>query len=98
MTFSNVGGSITINGGSNYNDPDGFGAPVSSSTNNGTSRLSGIIAPNAGYLVGVFVGATPPASAPPVMNFMSGAGNNPGTTAFASLFRDLGRLSLSVTD
>lgn len=54
MTFSVVG-SVTLNGGGNYNDPDGVGAAVASSSNTGTSTLSGITAPNAGFLVGVFV-------------------------------------------
>lgn len=56
-TFSTTG-TITLNGGGNYNDADGANAAVSSSSNSGTSMIGGITAPGAGYLVGVFGGAS----------------------------------------
>lgn len=94
VNFSNVTGSlgtgqgcaygngcIEINQGTgnNLNDPDGIGAASASSHNNGTSSLSGITAPNAGYLVGVFVAAGGPSgAAPTALDFTSG-------TTFGSL-------------
>ena len=57
-------GCITLNGG-NFNDPDGVGNPQPSFTAPGTAVLSGITAPNAGFLLGVFVPAGGPAGAAP---------------------------------
>jgi hypothetical protein len=72
---------VTLNGGGNFNDADGVGAAVLTSSNTGTASLSGIIAPNAGYLVGVFVPSTGPAgTAPPSLDFTTGTG-----TSFTSL-------------
>jgi hypothetical protein len=52
---------VTVNGGGNYNDPDGVGS-ASGETNTGTSgpndNLSGITTPTAGYLAGVFTDGT----------------------------------------
>ncbi len=64
---------ISLDGGADYNDADGAGAaaPASASarstnvrssvvpisTNTGTRTLSGIVAPGAGYITGVFLGA-----------------------------------------
>lgn len=74
FTFS-VTGTVLLNNGSGNtsNDPDGFGAAVSQSSNTGAGSISGIIAPNAGYLLGVFIGAGGPSgSAPASLDFTSG--------------------------
>src|ERR1035438_3753703 len=57
-------GCITLNGGS-FNDPDGVGNPQPIFTSPGTAVLSGITAPNAGFLLGVFVPSGGPAGAAP---------------------------------
>jgi hypothetical protein len=57
-------GCITLNGGS-FNDPDGVGNPQPTFTSPGTAVLSGITAPNAGFLLGVFVPAGGPSGAAP---------------------------------
>jgi hypothetical protein len=63
---------ITLNSGGNYNDPDGVGAAVSTSSNTGGDGISGITAPNAGYLVGVFENGTEPsAPGPAALDFTS---------------------------
>jgi len=78
ITFS-VTGTITLNGGGNYNDADGVGAAVSSSSETGYGSISGITLPNAGDLVGVFLGAGgPTGSAPTALDFV-------GDTSFTSL-------------
>ncbi len=69
LTFSAVTGTVTLNGGT-FNDPDGVGAAVSSSTTSSVGGISGIDAPNAGYLVGVFLTAAEPADpAPGILDF-----------------------------
>jgi hypothetical protein len=95
VVFTSVTGSITTgcastegcivlnNGtGNNANDPDGVGAAPATSSNTGTSSISGITGPGAGYLVGVFVPAGGPAgTAPTALDFTSsGLG-----TSFTSL-------------
>jgi hypothetical protein len=95
VAFNNVTGSITTgcastqgcivlnNGtGNNANDPDGVGAAPATSSNTGTSSISGMVAPGAGYLVGLFVPAGGPAgAAPTALDFTStGLG-----TSFTSL-------------
>ncbi len=95
VVFNSVTGSITTgcastegcivlnNGtGNNANDPDGVGAAPATSSNTGTSSISGMIAPGAGYLVGLFVPAGGPVgAAPAALDFTStGLG-----TAFTSL-------------
>jgi hypothetical protein len=95
IVFSNVTGSITTGcastegciilnhgTGDNPNDPDGVGAAPVTSSNTGTSSVSGITAPGAGYLVGVFVPAGGPVgTAPTALDFTSsGLG-----TSFTSL-------------
>lgn len=63
-------GCISLNGGGNFNDPDGVGAAPSSSSNSGFGSISGITAPNAGYLVGVFVpSGGPSGSAPTALDY-----------------------------
>jgi hypothetical protein len=95
VAFSGVTGSITTgcastagcivlnNGtGNNANDPDGVGAAPATSSNTGTSSISGMVAPGAGYLVGLFVPAGgPTGTAPTALDFTSaGLG-----TSFTSL-------------
>ena len=62
-------GTITINGGGQYNDPDGLSggnpAYVTTSFSSGFGSISGITAPGGGYLVGVFVGAGGPSGSAP---------------------------------
>ena len=58
-------GTVSLNGGGNLNDPDGVGGAVSTSSNTGSGSISGITAPNDGYLVGVFVGVGGPSGAAP---------------------------------
>ena len=56
------------------NDADGVGAATVTSTNSGYGFISGITAPGAGYLTGVFVANSGPSgSAPAALNF-TGAG------------------------
>jgi hypothetical protein len=90
--FSVTGQIILDNGsGANLNNADGVGAAVLSSSNTGWGSLSGLTAPGAGYLVGVFINTStfapttgsPGAGAPPALNFLTGSG--PGTIGFASL-------------
>ena len=83
LTFSSVTGSntancrssegcISLNGGGNYNDPDGNDAAVSASSETGFGSISGITAPGAGYLVGVFLGPGGPSGpAPSALDFAS---------------------------
>ena len=85
VVFNSVTGSITTGCGSsegciilnhgtgdNPNDPDGVGAVPATSSNTGTSSISGMTAPGAGYLVGLFVPAGGPAgAAPAALNFTS---------------------------
>jgi hypothetical protein len=80
FTFS-VTGTISLNSGSNTNDADGNGAAVSSSSNTGANGISGMTAPGAGYLVGVFLATGGPSGAAPAsLDFTTGDG-----TAFTSL-------------
>ncbi len=73
VTFGSVTGSapcggegcITVNGGISYNDPDGVGAAAGVSSNTGAGSISGITAPDAGYLVGLFVASGGPSGAAP---------------------------------
>lgn len=71
-------GCITINGGGSFNDPDGVGNPQPTFTSPGTAVLSGITAPNAGFLLGVFVPSGGPAGAAPAALIFT-------TTSFTSL-------------
>ena len=76
LQFVVTGGPITLNNGGNYNNADGVGAAVATSSNTGYGSISGITAPNAGYLVGLFVApGGPSGSAPASLNFVtSGTG------------------------
>jgi PEP-CTERM motif len=72
-------GLITLNNGT-LNDPDGVGAATGSSSNSGSGSISGISAPDAGYLVGVFIGAGGPTGTAPASLDYSAA----GATGFTS--------------
>jgi hypothetical protein len=69
VTFS-ASGSITLNSGGNYNDPDGVGAAPTTSYNSGSGNLSGITLQGGGALVGVFIGASTPSAT--ALDFTSG--------------------------
>jgi hypothetical protein len=75
LTFG-VTGTVTLNNGSgtNPNDPDGVGAAPSTSSNTGAGSFSGIVAPKAGYLVGVFVALGGPSGPAPATLDYTGAG------------------------
>ncbi len=64
FSFSDSG-TVSLNGGGNFNDADGNNSAVSNSYNSGYGSLSGITAPGAGYLTGVFVASTGPSGAAP---------------------------------
>lgn len=74
-------GSVSVNSGGNINDADGVGS-ASAETNTGYMSLSGIAAPTAGYIAGVFLApGGPSGAAPSSLNFLSsGLG-----TSFTSL-------------
>jgi hypothetical protein len=83
-----VEGCITIDHkepeGTHLNDPDGGGAYPPTSSNIGYKKISGITAPLAGYLVGVFVKEQGPVGpTPPALDFTTGAGT--GFTNLAPL-------------
>ena len=63
--------------GTHLNDPDGTGAYPPTSSNTGAGSISGITAPLAGYLVGLFVPAGGPSGpAPAALDFTTGAGTS----------------------
>jgi len=67
--------------GTHYNDPDGVGAYPPTSSNTGRRSISGMTAPFAGYLVGVFTPPGGPSGPPPAaLDFTQGEG-----TAFKHL-------------
>jgi hypothetical protein len=81
ITFSvSTGATVTVNGGT-YNDADGGGS-VQGELNTGGNSISGITAPTAGFIAGVFEGATLGAT-PAALSFVSGG--TPGTVGFSSL-------------
>ncbi len=72
LTFSSVTGTVTINvgSGSNANNPDGIGAAPTDSNTTSVGGISGIAAPHAGYLVGIFETSTEPFDpAPSILDF-----------------------------
>ncbi len=76
LTFSSVTGTVTLNSGGNFNDPDGIGAAVTGSSTTSFNGLSGITAPGAGGLVGVFeTNAEPADPAPASLNFINSGTN-----------------------
>ncbi len=75
MTCGSSHGCIILNHGSGDtpNDPDGSLAATTTSTNDGAGSISGIAAPGAGYLVGVFVPpGGPSGTAPAALDFTAG--------------------------
>jgi len=79
FTFSATG-SVTVNGGGNYNNADGIGS-ASPEDNFGTSSLSGINSPTAGYIAAVFLAAGGPSGSAPTALDFTGAGG----TSFSTL-------------
>jgi hypothetical protein len=82
LTFSSVTGIISVNdyGPDDLNDPDGVGNNTTSWEVAGYGSLSGIVAPNQGWLVGVFLASGGPSgTAPPMLDFYSTG------TSFSSL-------------
>ena len=76
FTFSATG-SVSMDG-LHFGDADGTTARVATSSNTGFGSISGITAPGAGYLVGVFIGpGGPTGAAPTALDF--------ATTSFTTL-------------
>ena len=73
FTFNVIGNIVLNNGTGNIsNKPDGLGTPIPISSNTGFGSISGITAPGAGYLVGVFIATGGPSGPAPVsINFTS---------------------------
>jgi PEP-CTERM motif len=73
-----VTGTISVDGGGHTNDADGVGGAPASSSTTGLGSISGITAPGAGYLTGVFLAPGGPSGAAPTpLDFTS--------TSFTSL-------------
>jgi hypothetical protein len=78
MVFAIAGGSktkgrctapcVTVNGGGNYNDADGIGS-ASGENVSADQSISGIQAPNAGFIAGVFESGPPSGTPPATLNF-----------------------------
>jgi len=74
LTFASVTGRISVNdyGPDDLNDPDGVGNNTTSWEVAGAGSLSGIVAPDQGWLVGVFLASGGPSgTAPPMLDFYS---------------------------
>jgi hypothetical protein len=74
LTFAHISGSVSLDNGLTFVDPDGLGINqrVPTSSNLGSGSISGLKAPGEGYLVGVFVAAGGPSGAmPPALDFTS---------------------------
>lgn len=87
LTFG-VTGTVILNvgTGTNSNNPDGVGAAVSASYNTGYGSISGIEAPDAGYLVGVFIGpGGPSGSAPTTLDYLGGGNASTSSTTYSPL-------------
>ena len=68
---------ITLNSGRDLNDADGGHAQVPVSSNNGAGTISGLKAPGAGYLVGLFTAAgRPSGTMPAALDFTTGDGTS----------------------
>jgi hypothetical protein len=87
LTITSVTGSITLNNGTGYNDPDGvitsggYFGPTINGTNgytvaNAYGGISGITMPGGGALVGVFEPDSGPTGAPPVSRDFNAIGIN----------------------
>jgi hypothetical protein len=86
LTFSGVTGNISINGGGTVTGPDGgtYAAAENIDSFNGISGIQHTT--KAGFLVGVFVGATEPADPAPAKLVFSDAGGGGSTaTSFTAL-------------
>jgi hypothetical protein len=84
LTFG-ASGQIILNvgTGNNLNNPDGVGAAVPSSIGSGYGSLSGIQAPDAGYLTGVFLApGGPSGSAPTTLDYLSGGNASTSATSY----------------
>lgn len=86
ITFA-VTGTITINGGT-FNDADGVGAAPGSSSETGSGSISGITAPDGGYLVGVFIGSGGPTGSAPAALDYTASGNASESAASTSPLLD----------
>ena len=72
FTFSVPTGSVaSLNSGRNLNDADGVGSEGADSFNTGGNGISGLTAPNDGFLTGVFLGKTPTSVQPAALNFLT---------------------------
>jgi len=67
LVFSSVTGNVTVDSGSgnHLNDPDGVGS-ASGIDVNSFGGISGVVAPTAGFLAGVFLGSTEPSDPAPL--------------------------------
>lgn len=76
LTFSVVDGTMTFCGGATCGtpNPDGPAATLPTTNLTPSGRISGISAPTSGFLAGVFIGGSLPASAPASLDFNTGAG------------------------
>jgi hypothetical protein len=92
VTFSATG-TISLDGNDQqFNDPDGYYngipaynlSPTYASSNPGFDSISGITAPGAGYLVGVFVGPGGPSGSAPASLDYTAAGAE-GQTSYSPL-------------
>ncbi len=83
---ASTAGCITLDGGGNYSNADGVGAAPVTSSNTGNSSISGITAPGAGYLVGVFVSAGGPSgAAATALNYTTGGNASESATSYSPL-------------
>jgi hypothetical protein len=83
LTMTSVTGTVTLNDGGGYNDPDGvvvtggYGLSLpDASYASAYGGISGIKQPGAGALVGVFESSTPPVAPPPATLDFTTIGNN----------------------
>lgn len=76
-------GCVTMNGGGNFNDADGVGAGTPTSMNTGTSSISGVSAPGAGELVGLYVASGGPSgTAPTALNYLPGGNASESASSY----------------
>jgi hypothetical protein len=76
VTFSNITGNISLEGGE-FNNAKGDGSPFATTSIDSASGVSGITAPQAGFLVGVFTSDEEPEDpAPATLDFTTGNGTN----------------------
>jgi hypothetical protein len=81
VTFPSISGNIAIEGGES-NNANGDGSPFATTNITCAKGISGITAPQAGFLVGVFTSDDKPTNpAPPTLDFTTGNGTNFTTLA-----------------